>query len=216
MLDTNEASLVEAGAIFAHSAPALEEKSKSLRYLKIICWIILIAAGIVQAWYTRHRIFSDGISYVEIAHYYTAGNWKSALNSYWSPLYSWILAFWMLILRPSAYWEAGLLHLTNFVAYVASLVGFELFLGSLTKLQHRLIGETGLSESTLRIAGYSAFLIGTLAAINMGYVSPDMMGTAIGLFLAALLLRIALGDAGLSTYIWFGVLLGLEYLARAA
>jgi hypothetical protein len=216
MLDINEASAGEAGASFAHSEPALEEKPKSLGHLKIICWVLLIGAGIVQAWYTRHRIFSDGISYIEIAHYYTAGNWKAALNSYWSPLYSWILAFWLFVLRPSAYWEAGLLHLTNFIAYVASLVGFELFLASLTKLQHRLIGETGLSEATLRIAGYSAFLVGTLAAVTMGYVSPDMLGTAIGLFLAAMLLRIALGDARLSTYIWFGVLLGLEYLARAA
>jgi hypothetical protein len=82
MLDVTEASLVEVRALFAHSDPALEEKSKNLRYLKIICWIILILAGIFQGWYSRHRIFSDGISYIEIARYYTAGNWKAALNSY--------------------------------------------------------------------------------------------------------------------------------------
>ena len=216
MLETNEASLGEARVLPAQSDPVRESPSENLGHLKVICWIILISSGLIQAWYTRHRIFSDGISYIEIAHHYAAGDWKTALNSYWSPLYSWILAFWIAILRPSTYWEASLLHLTNFVAYIGCLVGFELFLGGLVKLQHRTIGATGLSESTIRVAGYSAFLVGTLAAIHIGYISPDMVGTAIGLFLAAILLTIALGEARLSTYIWFGVLLGLEYLARAA
>src|SRR3954470_19596681 len=184
MLGTNEASLGEARGLSVHSDPALKRESKKRRPLKIICWVILISAGLVQTWYTRHLIYSDGVSYLEIARYYAAGNWKAALNSYWSPLYSWILAFWMVVLRPSGYWETGLLHLTNFVAYVACLVGFEQFLAALLKLQNRVIDETGLSEQTVRIAGYCVFLISTLSSIGIGNISPDMTGTAIGIFLA--------------------------------
>ena len=216
MLDTNEASLIETRAFSAHSDPTLKREFKKLRYLKIVCWIILISAGLVQTWYTRHRIYSDGVSYLEIARYYAAGNWKAALNSYWSPLFSWILAFGMLVLRPSPYWETGLLHLTNFVAYVACLVGFEQLIAGLLKFQRRLVGETGLSEPAIRITGYCVFLITTLVSIGIGNISPDMVGTAIGLFLAAILLKIESGDTNVSTYIWFGLLLGLEYLTRAA
>src|SRR4051812_18999382 len=103
MLDTNDASLDEARELSTHSDPALKRESQKLRHLKIICWIILVSAGLVQAWYTRHRIYSDGVSYLEMARYYAAGNWNAALSSYWSPLYSWILAFWILVLRPSGY-----------------------------------------------------------------------------------------------------------------
>jgi hypothetical protein len=216
MLDTEKISSSEAQTFAAHSDPALKSESNRLRRLKIICWTIIIVAGLVQAWFVRHQIFSDGISYLEIAHYYLAGNWKAALNSYWSPLYSWILAFGLFVLRPSSYWEASLLHITNFGAYIACLAGFEQFLTGLLRIQNRLTEGRGLSEQTLRISGYCLFLIGTLSAIHIGHVSPDMVGTAIGLFLVATLLKIESGDTNISTYIRFGLLLGLEYLARAA
>ena len=216
MLETNEASLSETHPLSDQRGPVLKVESQRLRLLRIACWIGLISAGLVQAWYTRHLIYSDGVSYLQIAGYYAAGNWKAALNSYWSPLFSWILAGGMLLLRPSGYWQPGLIHLTNFVAYLACLAGFEQFLAGLLNLQRRLSGETSLSELTFRMAGYCVFLISTVVLIGLGNISPDMLGTAIGIFLVAILLKIESGDARRSTYIWFGLLLGLEYLARAA
>ncbi len=216
MVQTNDVGLGKDNAPSADPYRTPSRKFQNLQYLKVVCWIIIISAGLVQAWYTRHRIYSDGISYLEIARYYASGNWTAALNSYWSPLYSWILAFWMIVLRPSGYWQASLLHFTNFVAYVACLVGFEQLLAGLLKLQKRLIGETGLSEWTIRITGYCVFLITTIASIGLGNISPDMVGTAIGIFLAAILLHIGSGNTRRFTYIWFGLLLGLEYLARGA
>ncbi len=121
------------------SDPDLKREWDEQRFLKLTCWAILIAVGLLQGWNARHRVFTDGISYLEIARYYLAGDWKAALSSYWSPLYSWVLALWMLILHPSAYWEGSLLHLTNFVAYVASLIAFEQLLTSLFKLRNRLL-----------------------------------------------------------------------------
>src|SRR4051795_1245260 len=126
--------------------------------LKVTCWAILVAAGLVQTWFLRHRLFSDGVSYLAIARNYAAGDWHAALNSYWSPLYSWLLAFLMVLLRPSSYWEVGLMHLVNLLAYLVALVGFELFLYRLTRLQQRLTGGRGVTEQTVRIAGYSTFL----------------------------------------------------------
>ncbi|MFL6452306.1 MAG: ArnT family glycosyltransferase [Bryobacteraceae bacterium] len=164
----------------------------------------------------RHRAFSDGVSYLAIARYYVAGDWHAALNSYWSPLYSWFLAALMIILRPSSYWEAALIHLANLLAYFAALVGFELFLGRLIQFQQRLTEGDGISEQTIRIAGYSTFLISTLLLIGIGYNSPDMVATAIGVFLAWLLLKVEAESARAWDYVLFGCLLGLGYLSRAA
>ena len=104
-------------------------------------WALLAVAGLAQAWFYRHRIIADGISYLDIAKYYAQGNWSAALNSYWSPLYSWLLALAMVCLRPSSYWEIGLLHLLNYCAYLAALVGFEFWLGALLRFQRQTIGS---------------------------------------------------------------------------
>lgn len=39
----------------------------------------------------RHAINADGISYISLARRYLAGDWQGAVNSYWSPMYSWLL-----------------------------------------------------------------------------------------------------------------------------
>lgn len=36
-------------------------------------------------------IAGDEISYIDIAQAYAAGNWGTAINGYWSPLYSWLI-----------------------------------------------------------------------------------------------------------------------------
>lgn len=38
----------------------------------------------------------DEISYISIAHHYSTGNWNEAINAYWSPLYSWLIAPFLL------------------------------------------------------------------------------------------------------------------------
>ncbi len=40
----------------------------------------------------RYVIGSDGISYISVARHYLAGDWHDAVNLYWGPLYSWLLA----------------------------------------------------------------------------------------------------------------------------
>src|SRR3954467_12340326 len=104
-------------------------EARNLTGFKVTCWVILALAGLVQAWFSRHRIAADGVSYLEIARNYVKGDWHAALNSYWSPLYSWLAAILMVFLHPSSYWETGLLYLVNYCAYLAALIGFEFWLG---------------------------------------------------------------------------------------
>ena len=46
----------------------------------------LVFLAFAQTWWVGHIIFSDGISYLDIATNYALGDWHKALNEYWSPL----------------------------------------------------------------------------------------------------------------------------------
>src|SRR5258707_7530980 len=96
--------------------------------LRIVCWAMALALGAAQAWATRFTMNPDGISYLDIGDAYWRGDWHNAINAYWSPLYSWILGFFLKVVKPSAYWEYPLVHLVNFLIYVAALGCFEFFL----------------------------------------------------------------------------------------
>ncbi|KUG22887.1 hypothetical protein ASZ90_007322 [hydrocarbon metagenome] len=54
---------------------------------------ILIYFVIVSLFFSRFSqdMSVDGVSYVEIARLYLAGNWQEAVNGFWSPLISWLL-----------------------------------------------------------------------------------------------------------------------------
>ena len=92
-----------------------------------------VALGALHAWAARHAMNADGISYIEIARAYTRGNWGEVVTGYWSPLYSWLLAAGFLVVRPSLYWEAAVVHLVNFGIYCAALAGFHFFWGGLLR-----------------------------------------------------------------------------------
>src|SRR6266436_6436899 len=86
---------------------------RSLRLLRAVFWAIAIVTGFLQTWMARFSVTSDGICYLDIASAYLRGDWHNALNSYWSPFFSWLLALAMGIFHPAPYWESTLLHFVN-------------------------------------------------------------------------------------------------------
>ncbi len=182
--------------------------------LRLAAWSVLISCALAQAWWTRHLIFSDGVSYLDIADHYARGDWRNALNEYWSPLHSWIIAIVFKLFHPSAYWQVSTLHAINFVGFCASLAFLEMFVAEL--LHFRPVSHTGLSGQTIRMAAYASVMIAGLWHITMGYVSPDMLTMAILIFIAYLQLRIETGRARSLSYFLFGAGLALGFLSRAA
>src|SRR5262249_13344104 len=119
------------------------------------------------------------------------------------------------ILKPSAYWEYPLVHLVNFLIYVAALVCFEFFLANfITAYKLKREDVTGLPEWSWSLFGYSLFLISSLILVGIGMVTPDMCVAAFFYLASALLLRIATGSATRCTYLTFGIVLGLAYLTK--
>src|SRR5437667_8786311 len=112
--------------------PGRPEDESRLRALRFAFWAAAVLLGALDAWYPRFSMspivpFADGAAYIDIASAYARGDWAHALNAYWSPLYSWLLALALRLLRPSAAAEFPVVHLVNLIIFVAALVGFEYF-----------------------------------------------------------------------------------------
>src|SRR5882762_10929536 len=105
----------------------------NLRILRAAFWAIAILASFLQAWAARFAVTPDGTCYLDIASAYLRGDWHNALNSYWSPLFSWLLALALGTFRPNPYWESTLLHLVNFAGVLAALACFEFLFRSFVR-----------------------------------------------------------------------------------
>ena len=60
--------------------------------LVLCCWLAAAALGAIHTWAARHNMNADGMSYLDLADAWREGRWAEAINAYWSPLYSWLLA----------------------------------------------------------------------------------------------------------------------------
>jgi hypothetical protein len=184
--------------------------------IKIGGWVVALALGMAQAWATRFTMNPDGVSYLDIGDAYWRHDWHNAINAYWSPLYSWILGFFINVIGPTPYWEYPLVHLVNFFIYVFALACFEYFLS--TFIAHSkgaaLSRQNGFDESSWRLLGYGLFISSSLILVGTGLVTPDMLVVGVFYLASALLLQVGAPHAPLTTYAELGIVLGIGYLTK--
>src|SRR3989344_7035664 len=102
-----------------------------VKRIRILFIALAVFLGLFHAFASRYEMNPDGMSYLDIGAAYTRGDWDTAINTYWSPLYSWILGFTVFIFNPPPYWEFSLVHLVNFIIYLGALFAFSFFLREL-------------------------------------------------------------------------------------
>jgi hypothetical protein len=177
-----------------------------------------IVLGFLQAWALRFYIEPDGVNYFDIAGAYLRRDWSNALNAYWSPLYSWLLALIQWTLHPSPYFESTFLHLLNFVLFLLALASFEFFFRRLLSLIMVFCPQLGDSEGQPEWAwwmlGYTAFLVCTLRLITLGSDSPDMALAAVLFLATGVLIDLGQSDRRTLHYAFLGLVLGVGYLAK--
>jgi hypothetical protein len=194
-----------------------KQRGIQVRTIRVAYWVAAVVLGAAQTWYMRHRIFSDGISYLSIAQAYQRGDWHNALSTYWSPLYSWLVAAYLSLFRVSLYWQASSLHVVNFIAFLAACWAFEKFaLELIARKDDETWEVASVSRNTILAVSCLTILYGGLVLIGLGYVSPDMLAYAVVGFLAWMTLRFRRGNCDLWHYIAFGGVLGFAFLDRAA
>lgn len=194
--------------------------SSSSRAVRTAFRLTAIVLGFLQTWAFRFYIEPDGVNYFDIARAYLRRDWTNALNAYWSPLYSWLLALIQWTFHPSPYLESTFLHLLNFVLFLLVLASFEFFFHRFLSLIKGLCPQAIDSESLPGWAwwmlGYTAFLVCTLRLITLGSDSPDIALAAVLFLATGLLIDLAQSDRGTLHYAFLGLILGVGYLAKSA
>lgn len=190
--------------------------------VRLACWLVALAFGLFHVWMYLHDIQDvDGISYLDLGDAYLRGDWATAVNGYWSPLYAWLLGLAMLLLRPVPAWEVPTTQLVNLAIYAATLGCFDLLLRELTRAEPTDVDDaaepsTGLPAWALLPIGYALFVWSALYWQRFWLQTPDMLVAAVVFVAAALLVRIHRGVVGWRVFATLGVVLGVGYLAKAA
>lgn len=157
--------------------------------------VAVLAAGILAPGY-RYGVGIDGLSYLTIAEAYARGDWAQALNTYWSPVYSWLLAP-LLAVGIDALLAATLLA-----------VGFA---GAVLVALGRLLRATGASERSTALTSLATVPLVVYAAHYGVFV--DLLLCALLLVYCAELVDPRFGtDRAVAARA--GVWMGLAYLTK--
>jgi hypothetical protein len=197
-----------------------KDSSQSLR-LFLRC--LAIGLGAIHAWtaVVQQSMSEDGISYLDMGDAYLRGDWSTAINTVWSPLYAWIQGLTMAVFQPSMAWEFPLVHLVNFAIFLFALASFEYFWRQV--MPRELSGSAPqLGDKVVQFpkwvwlsVGYALFIWSSLCLIKIWAVTPDMLVAGFVYVAGGFLLRISKGEVGWATFFGFGLVLGLAYLAKA-
>jgi hypothetical protein len=166
-------------------------------------------------------MYPDGISYLDIGDAFWGGNWHAAINAYWSPLYPFVLGFFLRVFQPSMRWEYPLVHAVNLLIYVIALICFDFFLRTFLEQQRSRDQaladqpETSLPDWAWMLVGYSTFVASSLLLITLSFVSGDMIVAAIIYLASAILLKLRRENTGWRLFAVLGLVLGFGYLAKA-
>ncbi|MBE9125809.1 MULTISPECIES: hypothetical protein [unclassified Coleofasciculus] len=200
----------------------MDRKYQKQHYLiKAVFWAIAVVFGSLQAWSNRYNLSSgDVISYLDIGDAYLRRDWDIAINEYFSPVYSWILSFFISILNPSSYWEFFAIKFANFVIYLVSLVCFDFFLSEFLLYYKEKVSKAP-SDRNLIIpywawiaSGYTLYLWSALQWIGIGNDTPDMFVAALIYLAAAIVLRVHTRSDSWWNFIALGAVVGLGYLTK--
>lgn len=184
-----------------------------------VFWLVGLALAVLQAWVSRHWMNPDGVAYLDLADAWRRGDWASALSTYWSPFYSWLLALALGAAAPSTYWEFPLVHLVNLGIFVAAFGAFEFLLDAVIGTARAggpgPAAATALPESILRVWGYTIFLATSLDFISVGLATPDLAVAACVYLAAGIVVRISRRPDERWSSAALGVVLGIGYLVKA-
>jgi hypothetical protein len=191
----------------------------AVRKTRVIFWSLAVTAGFIQAWSYRFYIEPDGVNYLDVATAYSRADWSAAINGYWSPLYSWLLALVQALFHPSSLWESTVLHLLNFAVFLLALRCFEFFFGQLLRLLRAespdATDDVMTPEWAWWVLGYSAFLLSALRLITLSTDTPDMVLAAWLLLASGLLIQLGRFQNGFLRHAMFGSVLGFAYLTKS-
>jgi hypothetical protein len=186
---------------------------RSLLVLRICAWAATLAIGLLESWSERFWLSPDGTNYLDIASAYLRHDWQTAINAYWSPMFSWLLAVVFAVFKPSPYNDSTGLRLLNFAALLVTLACFEFLLRGLLTLQSRA-SALALPVFHYWLLGYALFLSTSIFVLEMPS-TPDVWVAALTYLVAGIVLRVELSGGKTLLFAALGIALGIAYLTKA-
>jgi hypothetical protein len=190
--------------------------------VEIAFGLIAVVLGFCHVWADHHYLTNaDAMSYLDIAEAYLRRDWHTAVNAYWSPLYSWLIALALLIVRPSPYWKFSVIHLVNFAIYLFALGCFAFLIQELVHFNRSrrdallAAGLVMLPGWALVALGYPLFIWSSLYLLFLAIESPDMLVASFLYLACGLLLRIRRQPSKWLSFVFLGTALGFGYLAKS-
>jgi hypothetical protein len=175
---------------------------------------VLAAFALLSAYLTRFKMNPDGVSYLDLGDQYWRGNWHVALNPYWSPLYSWLTGFMLLLTKPGMRWEYPAVYLLNFGIFIAAMFCFEFFWKELLAWRE----DEAVSDASrpyVWALGYLLFAYTHLVMQELE-VTPDLLVAAVVYLVSGMMLRFSATRMTASFAVLLGMILGVGYLAKTA
>lgn len=200
------------------NAPAIDDpihpsmEATSPANLRRYARIGVISLGLAHLIAFRNAANPAGISYLDIADAYRHGDFVNAINGYWSPLYSWLLAAAMALLHPTPYWEFAVAHFVNFLIYIGALFAFERFLNVVIGSQD---DDSALPDWAWIAIGYPLFAWTSLVLISTRDLSADLLAAAFMYLAASFLVILQRRVLSVAESCYFGAALGVAYLSKA-
>ena len=173
---------------------------KSLSKINPVFALILAAycgLGIYGIKFYQYQINPDGISYIAIAEKYLAGNFADAVNGYWMPLYSWLLAPFLAL---------GIFPLLA-VKILALIIGLPTLIGA-----RWLASRFALAELTKNILLLALIPLMIFFAFNR--ISPDFLIVGVLIFYLAAVFDPNYANGKYAKGLLCGALGSLAYLAK--
>lgn len=186
------------------------------RWLEPALVLITVALGLFNAWEGRYAMDPDGISYLDVGRAFFRRDWASAINAWWSPLYSWSLGIFMGITNPPARYEFPVAQILNFAIFVLTLLAFRFFLHELIRFcqSSDRFDRRSLPAWAIVLLGYSLFLWVALEVDPLWCVTPDLAVVACVCLTAGMLLRVRRSPRP-GEFFTLGLVLGLGYWTKA-
>ena len=201
---------------------AITNGKHQLRKLEITFWLFAIVLGFFHVWADHHYFTNtDAMSYLDIAEAYIRKDWHVAVNSYWSPLYSWLIGLALFLFKPSPYWKFAVVHLVNFAIYLFALGCFGFLIRELIRRQQGLRDAlrtdhlVTLPDWALLALGYSLFIWSSIFLLNLSVESPDVLVAAFVYLATGIVLRIRRTPSSWLPFFALGIVLGFGYLAKS-
>src|SRR5579872_6326193 len=154
--------------------------------LELYCLAFCLLTGALQNYTGRMSFYTDGVHYLDFANAWRSGDWWLAVDTFRSPLYSWIAAAWLNIFQPSMDQLLASLHVLNFIIFALVTLCFRFCLRehiATVEQRQQVDGLWRIDPQSWLLLGYSLYFLASIKLTPSHQHAPDMMVMG-GCFLA--------------------------------